>query len=146
MPDVFNPKKRSEVMSAIRGCGNRSTEIRFISMMRLSGITGWRRGSTLPGKPDFVFSKARLAVFVDGDFWHGHPVNCQMPRGNRVFWLKKIESNRVRDRRVTRLLRSRGWLVMRFWESSLKAQPITCVRRLRAGLQKGSLRLETKSG
>jgi len=146
MPDVFNPQKRSEVMSSIRSRGNQSTEIRFISMMRQAGITGWRRGSTLPGKPDFVFSKERLAVFVDGDFWHGHPINCQLPRGNRAFWLKKIDSNRMRDKRVTRLLRSRGWIVMRFWESSLKAQQVNCVRRLRAGLEKGALQLETKAG
>jgi DNA mismatch endonuclease (patch repair protein) len=140
MPDVFNQEKRSEVMASIRGRGNQSTEIRLIALMRESGIIGWRRGSTLPGKPDFVFSQVKLVVFVDGDFWHGHPVESRIPQGNRTFWLKKIESNRKRDRKVNRILKLNGWRVIRFWESSLKKRPASCLSRLRRAMQK-SLRL-----
>src|SRR5436190_20991772 len=73
MPDVFTRTKRSEVMSRIRAHGNRDTELRLIALFRRYGITGWRRNARVFGKPDFVFPKQRVAVFVDGCFWHRHP-------------------------------------------------------------------------
>jgi DNA mismatch endonuclease (patch repair protein) len=69
--DVFTKKKRSQVMAAIRSTGNRANELRLAAIFRAHGITGWRRHQALPGKPDFVFRRERLAVFVDGCFWHG---------------------------------------------------------------------------
>src|SRR5437660_605352 len=66
MADVFSKKKRSQVMGAIRDRGNKDTEIRLIQILRARGITGWRRLSTLSGRPDFVFPRRRVAVFVDG--------------------------------------------------------------------------------
>ena len=66
MPDVFTQSKRSEVMSRIRGKGNRSTELKLLKLFREHGISGWRRHQPLPGRPDFVFPKELLAVFVDG--------------------------------------------------------------------------------
>lgn len=134
MPDVFTTEKRSEVMSKIRGSGNRSTEMRLIALMKSAKITGWRRGYPLEGKPDFVFPKARLAVFVDGDFWHGHPKNFKMPSNNGEFWKRKIDANRRRDRKVGKILESRGWKVMRIWESSLKNIPSRVVARLTRAL------------
>ena len=130
MSDVFTPEKRSAVMSSIRGKGNRSTELRLIQLMRDARITGWRRGSKLPGRPDFVFAKARLAIFVDGDFWHGHPRNFRLPTINREFWEKKIETNKKRDRTVGRLLRAKGWTVLRIWESTLRTDSPKAVVRL----------------
>jgi DNA mismatch endonuclease (patch repair protein) len=70
-------------MSKICGSGNRGTELRLIEIFKARGITGWRRKYKLPGKPDFVFPKARVAVFVDGCFWHGCPKHCRMPRSNK---------------------------------------------------------------
>ena len=67
--DCFTKTERSWVMSRIRSYGNRTTELRFIRFARRFGVIGWRRGSRLFGKPDFVFSRAKLVVFVDGDFW-----------------------------------------------------------------------------
>src|SRR5438552_4887049 len=99
MADVFTHAKRSAVMSAIRGSGNRDTEIRLISIFRRHQITGWRRNSRLFGKPDFVFPRAKLAVFVDGCFWHRHP-GCKFaytPKSRREFWLSKFASNVARD-------------------------------------------------
>jgi DNA mismatch endonuclease (patch repair protein) len=119
MPDVFTKAKRSAVMSRIRGSGNKDTELRLISLMRAHGITGWRRNWPLPGKPDFVFPKARLVVFVDGCFWHACPKHCKMPKGNRVFWRKKLDANKTRDRFVNRTLRKLGWRVFRIWEHQL---------------------------
>jgi DNA mismatch endonuclease, patch repair protein len=119
MSDVFSRKKRSEVMSLIRGSGNKDTELRLIQIFRTSGVTGWRRGSKLPGKPDFVFPKLKTAVFVDGCFWHGCPRHGTKPKNRAAFWLAKLTGNKARDRRVDRLLRAKGWKVMRIWEHEL---------------------------
>jgi len=119
MPDVFTPAKRSEVMSRIRGKGNRGTELRLIAIFRAHGITGWRRNHALYGKPDFVFRAARVTVFVDGCFWHGCPVHGTKPKNNAAFWRKKIRRNKERDVEVFRVLRKKGWRVLRVWEHDL---------------------------
>ena len=119
MPDVFTKAKRSEVMSLIRSRGNRATELRLIALMREHGITGWRRNARVFGKPDFVFRAAKLAVFVDGCFWHGCPRHATMPANNRAFWKAKLARNAARDREVTRTLRKAGWRVLRIWECAL---------------------------
>jgi DNA mismatch endonuclease (patch repair protein) len=106
-------------MARIRGAGNRATELRLIAFMRSHGITGWRRGSKLPGKPDFLFQKLKLAVFVDGCFWHGCPLHATQPAQNAEFWREKLGRNQARDRLVNRTLRARGWTVLRIWEHEL---------------------------
>ena len=111
---------RSDLMSRIRGKGNKRTELKLIGIFRANHITGWRRQARLPGKPDFVFPQENLAVFVDGCFWHGCPKHLIWPKGNAAFWRRKITRNRARDREVGRLLRARGWRVMRIWEHELK--------------------------
>ncbi|MEO6740430.1 MAG: DNA mismatch endonuclease Vsr, partial [Chthoniobacteraceae bacterium] len=93
-----------------------------IALMRAHGITGWRRNAPLFGKPDFVFRAARLAVFVDGCFWHACPRHATMPRNNRAFWKAKLTRNAARDREVTRALRKTGWRVLRVWECALKTK------------------------
>ena len=134
-------------MARIRGRGNVSTELRLVALFREFGITGWRRHVKLRVgelrverrsarrsrpvvKPDFVFPKARVAVFVDGCFWHGCPRCYQQPRQNAEFWREKIAGNQARDRRVTRKLRGLGWSVCRIWECRLKRSPEVCVRRI----------------
>jgi len=71
-------------------------------------------------KPDFVFSKQKVALFVDGCFWHGCPKHANMPRNNRDFWAKKLQGNKDRDKLVNRELRKLGWTVVRVWEHELK--------------------------
>ncbi len=119
MTDCFEPEKRSRIMSRIRSTGNYSTEVRFIQMMRRHKIWGWRRRTGLLGRPDFVFTKRRVAVFIDGDFWHGNPKRFRIPKTNCDYWQEKIVGNRTRDRKVNRELKRLGWRVIRFWESSL---------------------------
>jgi DNA mismatch endonuclease (patch repair protein) len=80
-------------------------------------------------QPDFVFPKLRLAVFVDGCFWHGCPIHATWPKQNGAFWRAKILGNKARDRRVDRTLRKAGWRVPRVWEHEL-------VRRNEAQLQR----------
>jgi DNA mismatch endonuclease (patch repair protein) len=135
MSDIFNRRKRSAVMARIRGSGNRATELRLIALLRAHRLTGWRRGSTLPGRPDFVFPRAKLAVFVDGCFWHGCPLHATWPKQNAAFWRKKLLANRRRDRAVSRQLRRAGWSVLRIWEHALtRAHATRTVARLQRAL------------
>jgi len=140
MPDVFSRAKRSEVMSHIRGKGNKSTELKLLKLFRDHHIKGWRRHQPLIGKPDFVFQKKRLAIFVDGCFWHACPQHFRMPSSNREFWEKKISSNTQRDRIVSRQLKREGWTVIRFWEHDMKGGRgfNLKIRRLKKILEKGS--------
>lgn len=117
--DIFTKAKRSAVMSLIRSRGNRATELRLIALMREHRITGWRRNASVFGKPDFVFRRERVAVFVDGCFWHGCPRHATKPANNRAFWQAKLARNAERDREVTRELRKAGWRVVRVWECAL---------------------------
>jgi DNA mismatch endonuclease, patch repair protein len=119
MSDVFTKAKRSEVMSRIRGKGNKATELALMQFFRRHHIRGWRRHQTVFGKPDFVFRKHKVAVFVDGCFWHRCPKHSHLPLNNRTFWKRKLEMNKRRDRLVIRALRSRGWYVLRVWEHEL---------------------------
>lgn len=120
MADIWNKERRSRVMSLIRCEGNKSTELKLIAIFREFAITGWRRKQKLIGKPDFVFRKDRLALFVDGCFWHACPLCCRHPASNQKFWSEKMRKNRARDRYVTRQLSERGWKVVRLWEHQLR--------------------------
>ena len=129
MSDVFTKEKRSEVMSRIKGKGNKDTELVMIQILRSNHISGWRRNQAVLGKPDFVFSKQKVALFVDGCFWHGCPEHSNMPQNNREFWEKKLQGNKDRDKLVTRELRKMGWKVIRVWEHELK-HPTKVVAKL----------------
>lgn len=122
MPDVFTKAKRSEVMSRIRGRGNKDTELALMKLFRRHHITGWRRNQKVFGKPDFVFPKLKLVFFVDGCFWHGCPKHGTKPRHNAAFWQKKFARNKARDRLVTRSLRKADWRVLRIWEHELASR------------------------
>ncbi len=119
MPDVFAKAKRSEVMSRIRGRGNKDTELALAKLLRRHGITGWRRNQSVFGKPDFIFPKLKLAVFVDGCFWHACPKHTTKPKNNRAFWQRKFSANKKRDQLVNRTLRRMGWHILRIWEHEL---------------------------
>jgi DNA mismatch endonuclease (patch repair protein) len=120
MADVFTKAKRSEVMSLVRSGGNKATELVLVKLMRQHDITGWRRHRPVFGKPDFVFPKQRVAVFVDGCFWHACPKHLRIPHNNRPFWTRKLTANAARDKLVMRTLRKSGWRVLRIWEHDLK--------------------------
>lgn len=101
--------------------------------LREHEIIGWRRRVCLRGKPDFVFAKQKIAVFVDGCFWHGCSKHCRMPKGNRKYWQTKIAGNRARDRLVARTLRRAGWWVLRIWEHELaRKNEARLVKRLKS--------------
>lgn len=119
--DPLTRKQRSVQMAKVRAKKNRSTELRVAAYLIKQGFCGWKRHSSdIPGRPDFCFIRERVAVFVDGCFWHGCP-RCRrnIPHSRRDFWLNKIESNRRRDRKVKRMLREQGYTVFRIWEHAL---------------------------
>jgi len=133
MPDVFTKSKRSEVMSRIRSRGNKATELELAKIFRANRITGWRRNQPVFGRPDFVFRKVRVAVFVDGCFWHGCPQHATKPRTNAAFWRKKFAANKARDLVVNRTLRKARWKVVRIWEHELERKHLPkALRKLRA--------------
>jgi len=134
MPDVFTKAKRSAVMSLIRGRGNKDTELALLKLLRRHGVTGWRRHQNVFGKPDFLFRRNRLALFVDGCFWHGCPKHCKIPAGNRAFWKEKFAANKARDRRVNRELRKIGWKVVRIWEHDLAKRGAVIIRRIQSAI------------
>ena len=111
---------RSRLMGLIKAKGNKKTEVRLAELLRGAGINGWRRHLPIPGRPDFSFRRQKVAVFVDGCFWHGCPKCFRLPKQNRAFWKAKIEGNRRRDRSVNGRLRRMGWKVIRIRECRLK--------------------------
>ena len=119
MADIFNKEKRSQVMSAIRSKQNKSTELKLIAVFKQNNIHGWRRNYKVKGHPDFVFIKKKIAIFVDGCFWHGHDCRNTRPSDNSDFWQKKRERNMLHDKKITNLFESRGWTVIRIWECEL---------------------------
>src|SRR2546425_2156112 len=130
----FGGLTRSQLMSRVRSKGNATTELRMIQLLRSMKLRGWRRNYPLPGNPDFVWAHAKLVLFVDGCFWHGHACGRNLkPRRNAELWEQKIEENKRRDRRVTRLLRSEGWTVVRVWECQLRKHPFNWARHIMTG-------------
>jgi len=115
--DSLSKAQRSDLMARVRGKGNESTEVKVQLRLQEAGIRGWRKHpSTVPGHPDFYFPRLRLAVFVDGCFWHSCPRCGRLPKSRRTFWARKIEGNRRRDETTRRALRRRGYQTLRIWE------------------------------
>ena len=132
MADKYDRETRSKMMSACKSRGNRSTEMTLLAHLRRAGITGWRRHLPLPGRPDFSFPSRKVAVFVDGCFWHGCPYCRRAPKSNTEFWDRKCASNRRRDRVVNKTLRQKRWTVIRIWECKLKSPAHVTARITRA--------------
>jgi len=130
MADIYTRAERSALMAKVRGRGNLTTEQALAKLLRTQGWSGWRRqraigvrmadGGRFRVRPDFIFATRRLAVFVDGCFWHGCPRHGTRPQANAAFWRGKFRRNQSRDRRDTRRLRRAGWRVLRLWEHELK--------------------------
>jgi DNA mismatch endonuclease (patch repair protein) len=132
-------------MSRIRGRGNKETEGVLAKLLREHRIKGWRRHQPVFGKPDFIFPKSRLAVFVDGCFWHGCPKHGTKPKSNRAYWWRKLARNKKRDQMVGRTLRNAGWRVIRIWECSLQQRPTNCLRRIRQAIAAEVTRRRTEA-
>jgi DNA mismatch endonuclease (patch repair protein) len=145
MADMFSPQQRSEIMSKVKGRGNQATELRLINIFRKYKIKGWRRRAAIFGNPDFVFRSARLAVFVDGCFWHQCPYHGSIPNTNRNFWVRKLNRNKKRDQIVNQTLKKCGWHVLRIWQHELRKPDKVSLRVMRS-LRRSSMTVGGRGG
>jgi DNA mismatch endonuclease (patch repair protein) len=138
----FGHLSRSQLMSRVRGTGNKSTELAMMRLLRTAKLSGWRRHLSLPGKPDFAWRSSKIAVFVDGCFWHGHGCGRNLsPRTNAAAWTEKIRRNVERDRRKSAELRRTGWAVVRIWECDLTRDPQRALRAIKRAVSRPPRRL-----
>jgi len=136
--DRYGRETRSYVMSRIRG-SDTGPELRLRRALWRAGIRGHRIQTAIPGRPDVVISRVRLAVFVDGCFWHSCPqCRIRVPVSNRPYWAAKLKRNFERDRRVRKELRSLGWNVIRIWEHEIRDNLERCTSRLLTAIRKPS--------
>jgi len=127
--DNLTKQQRHKNMSNIRSY-NTLPERLLRRELKKNKLYFSRNVKNIIGKPDFVSRKNRLAVFVDSDFWHGHPRRFIMPKSNLNYWKKKIQRNKARDKEVTRLLKSKGWKVIRCWEYDIKHNLKKCMHKI----------------
>lgn len=132
MPDNLTPAQRSYCMSRVR---TRDTDLerRVARAFRARHLSFQRQADDLPGRPDIVFREERVAIFVDGDFWHGFRFPLWRA-GLSEFWQAKIARNRLRDRRNFAALRRAGWRVVRIWQHQVGDDLAACVERVVAAL------------
>src|SRR2546425_3930783 len=132
LPHFKKPgQNRSRNMRAITSFGNKTTEMRLVSLLRERGVRGWRsQPSGVFGKPDLIIQRPRVAVFVDGCFWHGCPRCGHIPKTNRAYWRAKMARNKKRDLQSTTRLKALGYRVVRIWECQLAKAPSRCVQRI----------------
>lgn len=127
--DNLTKAQRSKNMRNIRSQGTTPERVIMSELLRRR-IRFETHSKELPGKPDIVFPRKRLVVFIDSDFWHYNTRRCTMPATNRRYWKQKLESNRNRDRQIRRRLRSLGWRVLRLWELDIKHSPESAVMKV----------------
>lgn len=129
--DRHSKEQRSRNMSAVKSKNNLSTEKALGKIFRKMKVKGWRRQNTkIFGKPDFIFNKQRIAIFIDGCFWHGCKEYNSIPKTNRRFWTDKINKNILRDKLVSKNLKKAGWKVLRVWEHEIRQSPDKCLNKI----------------
>jgi len=128
MTDIFTPQKRSWVMSRIRGT-NTKIDLKMKKMLADAGYS-FEMYPKMFGNPDFAHKRKRIAIFCDGDFWHGYRY-FEKKRPAKKYWRDKIETNMRRDQRYSRKLRREGWSVLRIWEHDIEKNPDKCIRKIR---------------
>lgn len=122
-------------MSRIRSTET-NTEIKFRKYLWKNNIRGYRKNFKVNGKPDVYFSKQKIAVFIDGCFWHKCPTCFVKPKTNNKYWSKKIKNNTLRDKRVNNFFKKEGIIVVRFWEHEIKYNLDNCLNQFRLVYEK----------
>ena len=121
-------------MSSIKSKGT-SIEKKFRNALCENSIKGYHINPRIKGNPDFTFTKYKIAVFCDGDFWHGKSYAKLKKRLKKKFWKTKIETNIKRDKKHNQILRKEGWVILRFWESEINKNVEKCINKLKKRLK-----------
>lgn len=130
--DIFTPEKRREIMRSVKNT-NTNIELLLRKSLYKNGHR-FRVKNSLFGKPDIVFPKEKIAIFCDGDFWHGK--NYKKEKKNyKPFWIHKIGLNRKRDIKVNKMLRKEGWTVIRLWKTQILKDPSACVDEIEKSIR-----------
>ena len=138
MADNLTPAQRSRAMSRIRATGTKP-ELRLRHALWAAGARGYRlHRKDLPGRPDIVYGPARVAIFVDGAFWHGHPSAYTRGKSGE-YWDAKIARNMARDAAANRALGELKWTVLRFWDFDVRRDLDRCVSQVLASLDARSV-------
>lgn len=132
MPDSLTPARRSALMARVR-TKDTAPELALRRALYAAGVRGWRCHPKVVGRPDFAFLGRKVAVFVDGAFWHGHPDHYRGQSGR--FWDQKIARNRKRDETVNRELSDAGWTVVRVWDFEVANDLVGCVEKVAGALE-----------
>ena len=127
--DNVSKRKRSNIMKTVRAKDTK-LEKRFRKALRALKQKFTTNDKHLTGKPDIVFSKQKIVIFIDSCFWHGCPLHCRKPKSNKSYWHSKILRNKKRDKSVSKQLKRRGWKVLRFWEHSINSDLKGCVNKV----------------
>lgn len=123
--------ERSRLMARVRRSGTKP-ELLLRTVLHQIGLRyRTKSGIGLPGTPDIAFRRIKLAIFVDGCFWHGCPKHGTVPKTNTLFWMAKISRNRLRDKQVNKSLKGLGWRVIRIWEHQALGKEYPVVRRIK---------------
>jgi len=133
--DVLTKKQRSYCMSRIKN-KNTSLEIFFRKYIWNKGLRGYLVKNQIQGKPDLYFPKKKIAVFIDGCFWHKCPECFIAPKSNARFWKNKINKNVKRDKQINKLLKTNGVKVIRFWEHEIRKNPSKCFKKIKMYYEK----------
>lgn len=130
MSDRITKEQRSKIMSHIRS-KNTSLEVSFKKLLSKNGLRGYRSQYKILGVPDIVFISKKIAIFIDGDFWHGYNWKKLNKIPPKKYWRAKIEKNIARDKNYTKQLKKKGWKVLRFWEYEIKKNPEMCIDKVK---------------
>lgn len=136
MVDIYSKSKRSEIMSKIRSESELEKSFRKLLSKEIYPL-GYRYRKNyrkIPGRPDVAFVSRKIAIFIDGDFWHGYGYTKKKKKLPK-FWQNKIETNMKRDQRNRKLLKKMGWTYVRFWEHEVKKDPKKCIFKIRTLLK-----------
>ena len=134
MTDVLTKAQRKYNMSMIKS-KNTKPEIKLRKYLWSNGLRGYRIHPKLKGKPDIVYTKHKLVIFIDGCFWHKCPKCFKLPKSNVAFWQNKINENVIRDKKTKIVLKKEGWIVLRFWEHEVEKDVEKVYTRIKSAIK-----------
>ncbi len=139
MVDNLSPKQRRITMQAVKSKDSKM-EMKFRSALWKVGLRFFKNANNLIGKPDIIFPRKKIVVFLDSCFWHGCPKHLRLPSSNQQYWETKINRNRNRDNSVNENYLNLGWMVLRFWEHELKENFQSCVEKVKIEVKSKSVK------